>query len=172
MITLHIVQSPEFPMRYLGSVGSALVWAFVLTAAPVPKEKEKIKDEDAILGTWKIEKFDFGGQGGPNPAEIAKVKFIFEKDGVVKVADGPMGEEKKATFKLDSSAKIKTIDITAEGITSPGIYEIDGDTLKFCWAEGPKGVRPEEFKADAKALVAVFTLKRVKDEKKEEKKDK
>jgi hypothetical protein len=57
----------------------------LLVAAPVPKEKDKPKDEDAILGTWKIEKFDAGGgPGGPPPGEMDKIRFVFEKDGKMK----------------------------------------------------------------------------------------
>ena len=54
-----------------GTLGTV---ALVL-AAPVKKEKEKEKDEDAIQGTWKIEKFDTslylaGWGGGTVDAEV------------------------------------------------------------------------------------------------------
>ncbi len=43
------------------------------------------------------------------------------------------------TFKIDPTAKPKTMDSTATngdnaGKTMLGIYELDGDTLKICWA--------------------------------------
>lgn len=158
----------------------ALLTAFalpaLLVAAPIPKDKEKAKDEDAIVGTWKIEKFDTGGGfAGPGPAEIDKIRFVFEKDGKMKMTGGPGGEEMGATFKIDATAKPKSIDLTMtrpgqKPDTALGIYELDGDTLKLCIAEGSNKARPEEMKADGKQLVVV-TFTRVKEDKKEEKKE-
>lgn len=148
-----------------------------LIAAPIPKDKEKVKDEEAIVGIWKIEKFDNGGgPGGPGPAEIDKIRFVFEKDGKMKLVGGPGGEAMDATYKIDPTAKVKTIDLTlsrpgGKPDTALGIYELDGDTFKLCIAEGEKSVRPEEMKPDGKR-VAVVTFTRVKEEKKEDKKDK
>jgi uncharacterized protein (TIGR03067 family) len=158
-------------MRLLALLTTLVVPA-LLVAAPVPKEKEKAKDEDAILGTWKIEKFDAGGgPSGPGPAELEKIRFIFEKDGKMKFVGGPGGDDSVATYKIDPTAKVKTLDLT---ITRPGdkpdtalgIYELDGDTFKWCMAEGANKARPEEMKADGKRVVVV-TFTRVKDEKKD-----
>jgi uncharacterized protein (TIGR03067 family) len=117
-----------------------------------------------------VEKFDLGGApGGPPPGEIAKLKLIF-KDGKVAADRGDGTKEDQIDYKLDPTAKVKAIDLIENGRAMPGIYELDGDTLKLCIAEGQGGVRPEEFKSDGKRL-AVITLKRVKEEK-GEKKDK
>jgi uncharacterized protein (TIGR03067 family) len=164
-------------MRLL-SLLAAFAFPALLVAAPVPKDKEKPKDEDAILGTWKPDKFDNGGgPGGPAPGELDKMRFVFEKDGVLRVTGGPGGEEMKGTFRLDPTAKVKALDLV---VTEPGgngqvqtilgVYELDGDTLKLCFGEGPKQPRPEEVKADGKR-VAVVTFSREKVEKKEEKKE-
>lgn len=168
----------------LSSLFAVGLFASVLIAAPIPKDKEKAKDEDVILGTWKPEKFDnAGGTGGPTPAELDKLRFVFEKDNVLRVTGGPNGEEAKGTFKLDPTAKVKTIDLTMTEPAAPGgkgqvqtvlgVYELDGDTLKLCFGEGPNQPRPEELKPDGKR-VAVVTFARVKEEKKEkdDKKDK
>ncbi len=144
----------------------------LLVAAPVPKDKEKPKDEDAILGTWKIEKFDAGGgPGGPPPGELDKIRFVFEKDGKMKFVGGPGGADAATTYKIDPTAKVKTLDLTMtrpgdQPQTALGIYELDGDTLKWCMAEGPDKARPEEMKADGKRVVVV-TFTRLKDEKKD-----
>lgn len=164
-------------MRLL-SLFAALALPALLVAAPIPKDKEKAKDDDAIQGTWKADKFDNGGgPGGPPPGELEKIRFVFEKEGKFKIAGGPNGEEMKGTFKIDPAAKVKAIDltITPPGSEKPetmlGLYELDGDTLKVCMTGGPNKVRPEEFKTDGKSLV-IITFTRVKDEKKDEKKDK
>lgn len=152
-------------MRPLSLLALSL-FASTLCSAPVPKEKEKTRDEDAILGTWAIEKFDSGGApNGPSPEEIANIKFIFKKDGKLAMTGGPNGEERDAEYKLDPAAKLKTIDMTLDGRTALGLYELDGDILKLCVAEGDNAARPEQFKADGKRI-SVVTFKRLKDEKK------
>lgn len=168
-------------MRLLALLAAFSVPA-LLVAAPIPKDKEKVKDEDAILGSWKPEKFDnAGGTGGPAPGELDKMRFVFEKDNVIRVTGGPNGEEMKGTFKLDPTAKVKAIDLTVTPPAGPGggqapvqtifgVYELDGDSLKLCFGEGPKQPRPEELKPDGKR-VAVVTFSRVKEEKKEGKKE-
>jgi uncharacterized protein (TIGR03067 family) len=165
----------------LFSLLTAFALPALLVAAPVPKDKEKQKDEDAIQGTWKIDKFDLGGgPGAPPQAELDKIQFVFGKDGMLKVAGGPGGEEMTGSHKLDPAAKVKTIDMTVnppKGVndgkpeTMLGLYELEGDTLKLCITNGPNKNRPEEIKPDGKAGVAVITFSRVKEDKKEEKKD-
>jgi uncharacterized protein (TIGR03067 family) len=157
----------------LPSLLAAFVLPVLLVAAPVPKEKEKVKDDDAILGTWKIEKFDLGGgPGAPPQQEIDKMRFVFEKDSVMRVTRGT-DEDAKGTFKLDPTAKVKTLDLIinppgggAKPETMLGLYELDGDTLKLCVTKGPNQNRPAEIKADGKDT-AVITFTRVKDEKKD-----
>ncbi len=142
--------------------------ALGLTAAPVPKEKAKVKDEDAILGTWKVETFDLGGAaGGPPPGEITKLRLTF-KDGKVAASRGD-GMQDEIDYKLDATTTPKSLDMIEKTSTMLGIYELDGDTLKICVSEGgQKGVRPTEMKTDGKNI-AVITLKRVKEDEKKEK---
>jgi uncharacterized protein (TIGR03067 family) len=144
----------------------------LLLAAPVPKEKPKIKDEEAILGTWKIESFDTdGAAGGPTKEMIDGIRFIFEKDGKMKMTIMIMGQaqEQKAEFKIDSEPKLKTIDLIRDGQAAKGLYELDGDTLKLAICDGPVRDRPTELKANKDGKVALVTFKRVKEEEKKDK---
>src|SRR5205823_7638423 len=55
----------------------------------------------------------------------------------------------KASFHTDPSQKPKTIDLentlgSAAGKTQHGIYEIDGEVLKICYA-GPNQPRPTDY---------------------------
>lgn len=158
-------------MRTVLSALVVFAAAVGLIAAPTPKDKEKVKDEDSIQGTWQIEKFDNGGGPQP-PIDITQIKFTFKKDGKMKMElpGGKDAELREGDYKLDSSAKPKTIDMIQMGHTALGIYELDGDTFKLCMNEGQNAARPEEFKPDGKRTVVV-TFKRVKEEKKEDKKD-
>lgn len=152
-------------MRLLLSALFLPALALGLTAAPVPKEKAKVKDEDAIQGTWQVTAFDLGGAaGGPPPGEITKLKLTF-KDGKV-AADRGDGKPDEIEYKLDATTTPKSLDLMeAKDRPMLGIYELDGDTLKICVSEGgQKGVRPAEMKSDGKNI-AVITLKRVKEEK-------
>lgn len=151
-------------MRLLSLLAAGL-FASVLLAAPVPKDKEKVKDEEAIVGSWSIDNFDAAGEKPPPPDQVAAIRFVFADKGVFTMTGGP-AERGEGTYKLDPAAKTKTIDITFDGRKMLGLYELDGDTLKLCIPNSPDSPRPEEFKADGKARVAIITFKRVKDEKK------
>lgn len=140
----------------------------VITVTGCLPAADPAKDEDAILGTWKVEKFDLGVPGGPSREELETMRFIFKKDGKMAMAAGPRGETKEGEYKMDPAAKVKTIDLVTVHRTQLGIYELNGDTLKICMTEGGQkdAKRPTEMKPDGKNI-AVFTLKRVKDEKKD-----
>lgn len=153
-------------MRLLALLAAGLFAGAMI--ADDKKDDKKVKDEEAILGTWKVEGID-SGTSEKLPADyFEKVRLNFRKDGKLTAA-GTDGKDKNQTFKLDPAAKPKTIDIiTEDGQEVPGLYELDGDTLKHCISLVPKDQkfpRPTEFKADGKGVV-VMTLKRVKEEKK------
>lgn len=151
-------------MRFPLTVGVLAACGLAL-AAPVPKEKDKPKDEDAIQGTWQLEKFE-GLDMPPPPDLIGNLRFVF-KAGKLDVTVAGISRDKQGDYKIDPTTKPKSIDLVERGErVSPGIYELDGDTLKICLAEGPMAVRPTEFKGDGKR-VAVVTFKRVKDDKKD-----
>ena len=69
------------------------------------------------------------------------------------------GKAVPGTFKIDPTKKPKTIDMTpTEGNfkdkTLLGIYELDGDTLKICFAE-PGKERPTDFTSKAGMVLVV-----------------
>lgn len=154
-------------MRLLALLAAGL-FAGSLIAADDKKDDKKGKDEEAIIGSWKIDALDLGVKDGPSADALKDVRMVFKKEGKLGLV-GPDGKAKDQEYKLDPAAKMKAIDIVADGKTVPGLYELDGDTLKLCIFFGPttdKVARPTEFKADGKG-VAVLTLKRVKEEKKD-----
>lgn len=156
-------------MRLFALLAAGL-FAGALVAAPVPKEK--VKDDDAILGTWKPEKVESGDPGfkAPPARVFAKVRIVFKKDGKGTEVFSD-GSEKEVTYTLDASAKPKALDITRGEQTTLGAYDLDGDTLRLSVGSFTPKTRPAEVNPEGKG-VTVMTLKRVIDEKKEEKKDK
>jgi uncharacterized protein (TIGR03067 family) len=132
-------------------------------------DDKKPKDEDAIVGEWKVEKMEYGKEREPTAEEVAKLEmvFTFGKDG--KAIESSVTKEgktdQKAEFKIDPSRKPKTIVLTQGNARMFAIYELDGDTLKMCVASG-KPVLPTELKA-VEGAAMMMTLKRVKEEKKD-----
>jgi len=121
--------------------------------ADVEKELKKFQ------GVWAIESMESGGKKIPLEA-VKDVTLTFEGDNYT-VKNGK-DVIQVGTQKLDASKSPKTLDGTViegfgKGAVTPGIYEIDGDTLKVCYDEEGKK-RPTEFKtADgSKTTLAVY----------------
>lgn len=127
------------------------------------KDEKKPKDEEAILGKWKVEKYDTGGLKDASAEVRSKAELRFSESGRMMWAYPKV--EYKAEYKLDPDAKPKTLDMSTERGTVGAIYELDGDTLRIAFTINGQAERPEELKADGKK-VGLMTLKRVKDEKK------
>jgi uncharacterized protein (TIGR03067 family) len=135
---------------------------------PPAGEKGKKSDADFIQGDWAVE--DAIDDGNPLPAELREnVRFTVKGDKIDISLNGEVAFGGK--FKLDSSKKPKTIDIDGpDGMTLVGIYEINGEKMRFCVVESGKQ-RPKEFSGDAGTGAKLVTLKRLAAEKKDEKKD-
>lgn len=151
-------------MRVLALLAAGLFAGLVLAA-----DDKKPKDEDVIVGKWKVVKIEYGQEQEPSAEEVAKLEgmFTFGKDGTAteSVATKEGKTDTKAKFKLDPSRKLKTFELREGNAIMFGIYELDGDTLKMCVAHG-KPTRPTKLKA-VKDESMLMTLKRVKEEKKD-----
>lgn len=118
-----------------------------LVAAEPPADA--VKKEMALLeGEWVMVSGRRDGQALPE--EYVKSGRRVAKDGVSTVTIGDMVVMKNK-YTIDPAKKPKTIDFEAvEGETKGqkllGIYELDGDTLRFCLAPADQG-RPTDFTA-------------------------
>ena len=149
----------------------ALVTVAGVSLARAEENEAAKKDKEKLQGEWSMVSGTSDGQ--EIPEEYRKQMKRACKGDELTVT---VGEQlvMKAKITLDASTKPKTIDYEVtdgpnKGKKQLGIYELDGDTLKSCFA-APGDERPKEFtsKEGEKRIFSVW--KRVKAEKKAEEK--
>jgi uncharacterized protein (TIGR03067 family) len=138
-------------------------FASVLIAADSPKGEAK-KDLDRIQGSWVVASGESGGTAIPN--EDAKAtRFVIKGDKYIYTIPDYREE---GTLKVDSSKQPKAIDVKIDegqnqGETQLGIYDLNKDTLKLCFARPGKGTkRPKDFSTNADNEQLLLILKREK----------
>jgi len=123
--------------------------ALLFAANLVVVEDDAVKKEMAKLdGSWQM--VSGKANGFDLPADMAKTGKRVAKNGETAITFGDQ-QYFKAKYTIDPSKKPKAIDYTmtegpTKGKTHLGIYEIDGDTVKFCFA-APGKDRPTDFTA-------------------------
>jgi uncharacterized protein (TIGR03067 family) len=138
--------------------GQLLMVALVL-AAPAPAD-----DKKDIQGTWTVVSAVRSGEKEPEDA-VKKLGYVIKDDTITMLKDGK--DVGTYTFKLDAAKSPKAIDATLQlghGLTERpalGIYELKGDELKLCFAQG-KGARPTEFASKPRSEHNLIVLKREK----------
>ncbi len=136
-----------------------LVAAGLLVAADTPNDDAK-KELDKFKGTWKA---TAGAQDGkPFPDEDLKTLVLtFAGD---KYTAKYKDQTEAGTMKLDPAKKQIDLNITDgedKGKKQYGLYAVDGDTLKLCFAM-PDKERPKEMAAKEGSEHVLVTLKREK----------
>ncbi len=135
---------------------TVVIWAAVSLIAGIgpraaagdDKDEAVKTDRKSLAGTWGT--LSFVNDGKKLGDEEAKGHTVtYDADGKYQALnDGKVVFS--GTFKVDPAKKPKTIDVTESPKGDDkakiflGIYEIDGDTLKVCFAP-PGKERPTEF---------------------------
>jgi uncharacterized protein (TIGR03067 family) len=124
---------------------AVLIVALVLGRAYGQQDAAK-KEMAQLEGDWSMVSGEINGQ--PMPQDFVKSGKRVAKDGETTISIGGQLYF-KAKFTVDPTKKPKAIDyVMTEGFTKGktqlGIYELDGETVKFCFA-APGKDRPTDF---------------------------
>jgi uncharacterized protein (TIGR03067 family) len=88
-----------------------------------------------LQGTWNITSLEIEGQTVP-AGMLGAARIVIQDGNFISLA---MGATYEGTFEVDAAKTPKTFNMNfttgpEKGNTSPGIYELDGDTWKICLA--------------------------------------
>ncbi|MBI2807673.1 MAG: TIGR03067 domain-containing protein [Planctomycetes bacterium] len=124
-------------------------------------------DAKKLQGTWVV--VDLIAYGKKvDPKNYKGTKFVITKDKVAIVPPNDKIDEfvkRTYNFKINSAKKPAEIDLVGltgkTKVTSLGIYELNGDTLRWCQSDATKAsARPTMFTSPEKSGIYLFTLKR------------
>lgn len=130
----------------------SMVFAAVLSTILIAADKPTPAGDHGrqqLQGTWQVLE-EYHGDSGPD-AEGKRCRLIFEGEKFTIMKDQTAIIE--GTFSVDAAKTPSRIDMKVlkddenerTGQTALGIYQIDGDKLKWCSAEPGRGERPTEF---------------------------
>jgi uncharacterized protein (TIGR03067 family) len=135
-------------MKFIGAL--ALASGLLVAALGLGQDGANKKDLDKLNGTWLAVSVLYDGkplvdEKAPDKGPVTKLVYDGTK-WMVKVGNETVAS---GIFKIDATKTPKEIDIFDEtgkknDKTKLGIYELDGDTYKFCLAQAGKP-RPTDF---------------------------
>jgi uncharacterized protein (TIGR03067 family) len=130
------------------------LFAASLFAAPLPTPR------DALPGKWKIVSCEENGRQRP---QLVGAHFLFQGTDRLSLVL-PDGQEEKYILRLDPAQKPHALDFWPPRnpeAALQGIYEVNGDDLKLCFANFTVGKRPTEFQGKERHVFLIL-LKREK----------
>ena len=141
-----------------------IVAASVLLAADDPKDAAAKKEIEKLQGKWVLVAVEREGEKVPEGAfKEEKITLAIAGDNL-SFSRTRKGEKKNfdnGSYEIvDAGAKPKKIDLTGlpkPDVTMPGIYELDGNTLKICVGESK---RPTEFASKPGSKTGVLVLRK------------
>ncbi len=146
-----------------------LIIAISLLVPALAQAQDAKKDQEQLQGTWKMVSREFMGKKASDE-EIKKLNTkIVVKGDTITVWSQDAGTDEvvsEVKFKLDPTTKPKSLDFTmtsgpTKGQTAVAIYELEGDSLKVCYAVG-EAKRPTQFAAANNTEWVLLSYKREK----------
>jgi len=140
-----------------------IVGAGLLIAADDKGDAAK-KDAEKLQGTWKLVSLEVDGKKATKGEIKQEQKMVVEGDKFSSTVDDK--HSFKGTFKLDPTKKPKAVDVQVtegdfKGKTLLGIYDVEKDSLRACYAP-PGKERPAEFDSKAGSGLYLYVYKRAK----------
>ena len=154
----------KYSILAIVTLGSLLTGIAVLAAADDEKQTAIKKDRKQYEGTWRVVSLEINGNKSTEE-DANKITVANKADGVwILEVDGKKITE--GTSELDPTRKPKTIDFMEtegdnKGRIVLGIYELEDNTRKLCYAQPGKD-RPAEFAAPAGSGHTLVVFKREK----------
>jgi uncharacterized protein (TIGR03067 family) len=127
------------------------------TTAQQPAQKQK-SDLELIQGTWWIVRLESGGNKSEKGLKGNSFTFAKVKGSDVATLVERPHDPIQFELALDPIQSPKAIDLSTKSTKAPGIYELKGDDLTICVSLG--GSRPTEFMTQAGGDTEIFTLRR------------
>lgn len=122
------------------------------------------KELEKLQGTWTVTIVELDGKPATDEQKKRVSQLVVKGDKYTILVDGKKIDG--GTLKVDPAKKPKVMDATPEegplkGKALAGVYELEGDDMKVCFAQPDKD-RPTELKTKAGTLQILFSYKRVK----------
>jgi uncharacterized protein (TIGR03067 family) len=147
------------------TIGWLVAAAGLVAAADTAQEEAIKKDREKYEGVWRVVSLEVNGdKAADGDAQRITVANLADGTWVVRV-DGE--ETSKGASQIDPTKNPKTIDFVAtggeiRGQTFLGIYEIDGNSRKLCFAPPGKD-RPVEFSSKSGSMHVLVVFRREKE---------
>lgn len=119
-------------------------------------------EQESLQGLWKVLRF-IGDGTEVAEKEAQELRFVFKESRLI--LSGPDLGLREFSFKLNPGAGPGAIDVTSldgafKGVTVPALFDLEGETLRFCMPNQETKTRPTRFEAPAGSGLGLFILRR------------
>jgi uncharacterized protein (TIGR03067 family) len=140
-------------------IAALMAVSVAVAVSPSARADATADDWKKLAGTWKVESAVLNGDDATAAFKEAVLTIEERKYNVGFAGTTDLGTLALEPAKKPKQMTIKGTDGPNKGKTIPAIYEVDGDTLKVCYALGGKDP-PTDFKSTAENKTMLVTYRR------------